>query len=67
MTEAKPSGVPPNLAAQFPNTFALLNSLSLPKEVSEGLRNAPPPDPKTMQSIMALAQVIEQALSSQKK
>ncbi|MDI6870235.1 MAG: hypothetical protein QME79_02555 [Bacillota bacterium] len=66
MTETRPPEGQPNLAAQFPHTFALLKSLSLPKEVSEGLRNAPPPDPKTMQSIMALAQVIEKALSQSK-
>ncbi len=54
------------MASQFPNTFALLKSLSLPQKVSENLRSAAPPDPKTMQSIMALAQVIEKALSNPK-
>jgi hypothetical protein len=55
-----------NLAAQFPHTYALLKSLSLPREISDGLRHAAPPDPKTVQSIMALAQVIEKALSNPK-
>lgn len=66
MTEPKSPGDQPNLAAQFPHTYALLQSLSLPKEVSDGLRQAAPPDPKTVQSIMALAQVIEQALGHPK-
>jgi hypothetical protein len=66
VTRPNPPESQPNLATQFPHTFALLKSLSLPTNVSEGLRNAPPPDPKTMQSIMALAQVIERALSNPK-
>jgi hypothetical protein len=54
------------MASQFPKTFALLKSLSLPEEVKQNLRNTPPPDPKTMQTLMALAQVVEKALSGQK-
>lgn len=66
MTPNNPTGGQSNMAAQFPNTFALLNSLSLPREVADSLKSAPPPDPQTMQSIMALARVIEQALGNQK-
>lgn len=62
---ARPAGQA-NLAAQFPNTFALMKSLPLPPELAAGFRNNPPPDPQTMQSIMALAQVIEKALSNKK-
>lgn len=54
------------MASQFPNTFALLHSLNLPREVADSLKSAPPPDAQTMQSIMSLARVIEQALSNQK-
>lgn len=54
------------MSAQFPKTLALLQSLSLPEEVKQNLRNSSPPDPKTMQTIMALAQVVEKALSGQK-
>ncbi|MGE5552453.1 MAG: hypothetical protein ACM3XZ_00815 [Betaproteobacteria bacterium] len=66
MTQSNPQGNEPTLAAQFPKTYSLFKSLSLPKELTEGLRNAAPPDPKTMQSIMALAQMIEKALSNSK-
>lgn len=66
MTDPKQPTAGVDLMKMFPNTAALFKSLNLPKELTENLKATAPPDPETTKSILALAQVLEQALSKPK-
>ncbi|MGE5508258.1 MAG: hypothetical protein ACM3RP_07255 [Chitinophagales bacterium] len=66
MTDPKQPAAGVDLMKMFPNTAALFKSLNLPRELTENLKSAAPSDPQTTKSILALAQVIEQALSKRK-